>query len=134
PSAGAAGEASGGGGEGGSLRGSIAGPALELEGCAAGQEAVARFVTALKDIDGVTRVGVESSELDERGSDPAASGNGSAAAGGTNTDCQTREFIAQFKLVVAFDAAPAPTSTTEEAPVATEEAPAESESSESEEG
>ena len=40
------------------LRASIAGPALELVGCARGQEAVAGFVSALKDIDGVTRVGV----------------------------------------------------------------------------
>ena len=45
------------------LRHSIAGPALELVGCARGQEAVARFVSALKDIDGVTRVGVQSSQL-----------------------------------------------------------------------
>ena len=37
------------------LRSSVPGPALELVGCAAGQEAVAGFVTALKDIDGVTR-------------------------------------------------------------------------------
>ena len=37
----------------------VPGPALELSGCATGQEAVAGFVTALKDIDGVTRVGVE---------------------------------------------------------------------------
>ena len=40
------------------MRAAIAGPALELSGCAKGQEAVAGFVTALKDIDGVTRVGV----------------------------------------------------------------------------
>src|SRR4051812_18127719 len=40
------------------LRGAIVGPAMELEGCAVGQESVARFVTVLKDIDGVTRVGV----------------------------------------------------------------------------
>ena len=44
----------------------IPGPALELKGCAAGHEAVAGFVTDLKDIDGVTRVGVQSSELPEQ--------------------------------------------------------------------
>ena len=54
---------SGGGSSGAGLRGAVQGPALELSGCAAGQESVAGFVTALKDIDGVTRVGVESSEL-----------------------------------------------------------------------
>jgi Tfp pilus assembly protein PilN len=86
------------GGSGGSLRSSIAGPALELEGCAVGHESVAGFVSALKDIDGVTRVGVESSEL------PTEAGG---EAGGEGA-CQTRKFIAKFHLVVAFDAAPVP--------------------------
>jgi len=90
-----------GGGSGSSLRGGIAGPALELSGCAAGQEAVAGFVTALEDIDGVTRVGVTTSEL--------ASKKGEAGSGkGGGGDCRTRSFIAQFSLVVAFDAAPVP--------------------------
>lgn len=118
---------------GGSLRGAVPGPALEIEGCAAGQEAVAGFVTALKDIDGVTRVGVESSELGDSSGDPNAAGSGEAAAGGGNVDCQTRDFIAKFALVVAFDAAPVPAGTTGEAPVATEApeegAPAETEES-----
>ena len=46
-----------------SLRESVSGPALSMVGCAVGQEAVARFVSDLKDIDGVTRVGVQSSQL-----------------------------------------------------------------------
>src|SRR5882672_7884003 len=75
-----------GGGESISMRSSIAGPALSLVGCAAGQEAVAGFVTVLKDIDGVTRVGVQSSQLP--GGDESAS---VSASGG----CQTRKFIAQ---------------------------------------
>ncbi len=87
--------------------GSIAGPALELSGCAAGQEAVAGFVTALKDIDGVTRVGVQSSELaDEEsgaGSRPAAEAGRQAA-----TTAARANFIAKFEIVVAFDAAPVP--------------------------
>ena len=117
PTAATGGEGSGGGG---SLRPSVPGPALEIEGCAAGQEAVAGFVTDLKDIDGVTRVGVESSELgEETGS---ASGSGEASSQGGNTDCQTRNFIAKFSLVVAFDAAPVPPSTTA---VPTATAPAE---------
>ena len=45
------------------LRASIPGPALELVGCASSQAAVAGFVQALKEIDGVTRVGVQSSAL-----------------------------------------------------------------------
>jgi Tfp pilus assembly protein PilN len=90
-------------GAGGSeMRGAIAGPALELAGCTGGQESVAAFVQALKEIDGVTRVGVESSELGEP-SDPAAAASDSASTG---SGCQTRSFIAQFQIVVAFDAAP----------------------------
>lgn len=101
-------------GSSGSLSSSIVGPSLEITGCAAGQDAVAGFVTALKDIDGVTRVGVESSELaaEEEG---AGSTAGSDSEGGGSSDCRTRSFIAQFKLVVAFDAAPIPATGSEEA-------------------
>jgi Tfp pilus assembly protein PilN len=99
-------EASAGGSGGGSnLRGSAPGPALEITGCATGQEAVAGFVTTLKDIDGVTRVGVESSELGEETEEGESSG------GGGSEDCRTRDFIAQFDVVVAFDAAPVPAET-----------------------
>lgn len=111
---------------GGSLRGAVPGPALEINGCAAGQESVAGFITALKDIDGVTRVGVQSSELSEQeSSSAAATGSGDAAAGGANEDCRTRDFIAKFALVVAFDAAPIPV--TGSAPEAAPVAPAEPE-------
>jgi Tfp pilus assembly protein PilN len=82
------------------LRSGIPGPALELVGCADSQDAVAGFVQALKDIDGVTRVGVQSSGL--------AGGTGES---GSTASCQTRNFIAQFQMVVAFDAAPVPPST-----------------------
>lgn len=99
---------------GGGLSGAVQGPSLELSGCTTGQDAVAGFVTALKDIDGVTRVGLESSSL--------GSGEGGGEGGGSG--CQTRSFIAQFKLIVAFDAAPAPiaaeTETTTTAAPATE--------------
>lgn len=95
-------EGGGSGGGGSGMRGAIPGPALELSGCANGQEAVAGFVTALKDIDGVTRVGVQSSELSESGE---GGGGNSSSSGG---ECRTREFIAKFEIVVAFDAAPVP--------------------------
>jgi len=114
------------GGEGGSeasasgLRAAAPGPVLEISGCASGQEGVAGFVTALKDIDGVTRVGVQSSGL-------AAGGSGAGSVGGGDGDCRTREFIAKFAIAVAFDAAPIPVtgSSTEEVPAAP---PAEAES------
>jgi len=96
----------GGSSSAGGLRGAAPGPALELSGCARGQESVAGFVTALKDIDGVTRVGVESSELSEQKSGEAAASTGGGEGGGE--DCRTRDFIAKFSMVVAFDAAPIP--------------------------
>jgi Tfp pilus assembly protein PilN len=98
------------------LRVSVKGPALELTGCAAGQEAVAGFVTALKDIDGVTRVGVQSSELPDRQSGAGVAKGGSGQS--SSDDCRTRQFIAKFTIVVAFDAAPVPPTTegAEEAP------------------
>lgn len=97
------------------LRGSIAGPALELVGCARDQEAVAGFIQALKDIDGVTRVGVQSSAV---GSQGGGGGSSSASGEGLSTACQTRDFIAQFQMVAAFDAAPVTSATgvTEAAP------------------
>lgn len=121
------------GGAAGGLRGEINGPALEMGGCAAGQEAVAGFVTALKDIDGVTRVGVASSELSDKEEGQASSGGGEAGGG---SECRTRKFIAKFSVVVAFDAAPVPVSAegeAEAAAAATEPAEGEEESTEGEE-
>jgi Tfp pilus assembly protein PilN len=116
------------GSSGSSLRAGVPGPALSLNGCASGQDAVAGFVTALKDIDGVTRVGVESSELADKGS-----GAGVAKGGDGGGDCRTRDFIAQFNLVVAFDAAPVPITGGAEGEAAPAPAPTETASSESSE-
>ena len=88
------------------LRAAAPGPALEISGCASGQEAVAGFVTALKDIDGVTRVGVQSSRARRRRAAPAPPAGDAGA--GCGDDCRTRDFIAKFEIVVAFDAAPVP--------------------------
>lgn len=107
------------------LRSSVPGPALALVGCAHSQEAVAGFVQALKDIDGVTRVGVESSALG--GGSGGESVSSDSASGGGASSCQTRDFIAQFQIVAAFDAAPV---VSEEAAAPVEAAPA-PESSES---
>lgn len=112
------------------MRGAVPGPALELSGCAKGQEAVASFVTSLEDIDGVTRVGVESSELPEKG--PDKGGGGGSESG---DECRTQKFIAKFAIVVAFDAAPVAEAASGEAPpVATAETADTAESEGSEEG
>lgn len=97
----------------------VLGPSLELEGCTSSQDTVATFITVLKDIDGVTRVGLESSTAEEGGS----SGGGEGCEGKT-----------QFDLVVAFDAAPVvPVEGAEVAPEP-EAAPAEGEEEGTEEG
>lgn len=121
----------GGGGESG-LRAAASGPALELNGCAAGQTAVASFVTALKDIDGVTRVGIQSSELPSAQSGAGVAAGGEAGGGEGSEDCRTRKFIAKFELVVAFDAAPIPVVGSGEAEAAPVAAPEETESDSSE--
>jgi Tfp pilus assembly protein PilN len=110
--------ASGGGGI--SMRGEIAGPALELTGCAPNQAAVADFIEAMKDIDGVTRVGVPSSTI---GGSGGSSGGGESATscGGVNA--------AQFQMVAGFDAAPAPPAEGEVAPEAAPESESTSEES-----
>ena len=77
----------------------IAGPALSMVGCATSHEAVARFLQALKDIDGVTRVGIGKSE---RASDESASPT-AEDSGADGEDCRTRDFITRFEIVAAFD-------------------------------
>jgi Tfp pilus assembly protein PilN len=90
-------------GAGLSTRDSVAGPALEVVGCAPSQDSVAAFVAALEDIDGVTRVGLTSSKLPEESVDAASSGDDAG-----DEDCRTRDFIAKFEIVAAFDAVPIP--------------------------
>jgi Tfp pilus assembly protein PilN len=79
---------------------SIDGPSLHIEGCAAGHEAVARFLAALQDVDGVTRVSVLNSDLPDPSTGGAA-GGGSVDVGGAA--CSTRDFVSQFQVVAAFD-------------------------------
>ncbi len=86
---------------------SVTGPSLVIQGCALGQEGTAAFLAALKDIDGVTRVGMQSSQLPEEETTTGATGDSAAAA--TDSDsCQTRPSIARFEITVAFDAVPVP--------------------------
>jgi Tfp pilus assembly protein PilN len=94
------GGATGGGSEGGgaALGGELPGPALSMAGCGVSHEAVAGFLEALKDIDGVTRVGISGSALGETSA--AGAPESSEESGG---DCQTRDFIARFEIVAAFD-------------------------------
>jgi len=98
---------SGGGGGGADLRGNVEGPALEISGCAPGQDAVAGFVSALEDIDGVSRVGLSSSQIDAESNQSASSGSTGGSA-----ECVAGSRTAKFEIVVAFDAVPTPDTAT----------------------
>jgi Tfp pilus assembly protein PilN len=88
-------------------RDSIEGPALEIIGCGPTQDAVAGFVAALEDIDGVTRVGVDSSSRNEQATTVAPTTE-SGAASEASEDCRYKPTDYQFEIVVAFDAVPTP--------------------------
>jgi Tfp pilus assembly protein PilN len=90
------------------LRSSIEGPALEMVGCAASQDTIAGLISNLEEIDGVTRVGMQSSQ--RAGSDGGGSTSGSAttsgSGGGSSGNCPNGVF--SFQIVVAFDSVPTP--------------------------
>jgi Tfp pilus assembly protein PilN len=90
---------SGGSGAGGSaaaLRGAVAAPAFELTGCSATQDDVARLISRLRLIDGVTRVSLEDSQKSasaQAGAAVSASGAGAVGCGANRPS---------FDLVVFF--------------------------------
>ncbi|MCU0312618.1 MAG: type IV pilus assembly protein PilM [Solirubrobacteraceae bacterium] len=99
-------------GGGGSLRSALALPAVEIVGCTTSQSNVARMMSAMRRIDGVERVSLESSEkADEAagGEAPVASDDGSGGSGGGSSDCRNgSDKFPQFKLTVFFAAPAAP--------------------------
>jgi Tfp pilus assembly protein PilN len=84
-----------GGGENIALRSEVPGPALSIEGCAVEQAAVANYVTELKEIEGVTRVGLQTSTRE------------GSSGGESGSNCVGHGTVA-FQIVAAFDAAPIP--------------------------
>lgn len=106
--------------EGGTSTTEITAPNLSITGCAADHDAVARFVAALEDIDGVTRVGLTRDETPTVSTDSTSS-TGNTLCGDVNT----------FDVAVAFDGAavstaaaaaaapPAPTAAAPAAPLPT---------------
>jgi Tfp pilus assembly protein PilN len=90
------------------MRGSIQGPALEMVGCAPTQDVIAGLISNLEEIDGVTRVGMQSAERtrSESGGGSTGSATTSGAAGGSDASCPPG--VMTFELVVAFDAVPTP--------------------------
>lgn len=89
----------GGGGGGTALRSALAVPAIEITGCSTDQAEVARYVTRLRQINGVTRVSLGASEKADAG---GGGGGGGAAAGGG--DCRNgSDKFPQFELVAFFE-------------------------------
>ena len=104
-------DSAGGSASGGTdLRSGIAGPALDISGCAPSQDSVAAFVASLEEIDGVTRVGLDSSGKGEAGAEGASGSGGSSGSG--NAECTSGPITYKFHVVVAFDAVPAPATAT----------------------
>ncbi len=99
---------------------SVLGPALQIQGCGAGHEAVAGFLAALRDIGGVTRVAVLNSERPDPSTATESSSAEGTAAGGSSEDCATRDFISKFGIVAAFDAVEVSAGTGATAPATSE--------------
>jgi Tfp pilus assembly protein PilN len=91
------GAASGGSG----LRSSISAPAIELSGCTKSQPAVARLMSRLRNVQGVTRVSLSKSEK----SDTAAANSGSSATGGSTVGPCGKGSPPSFEVVVFFEKA-----------------------------
>jgi Tfp pilus assembly protein PilN len=94
-----------GGGDTSSLRAALPGPAVELTGCTSSQAEVARVLTRLRLIDGVTRVSLASSKKSDKaaaGAQPSSADSGSG--GGGTGDCRGGKDVPQFSIVVFFNA------------------------------
>ncbi len=78
------------------LRSAIAAPAITLTGCAPSQTGVARMMSRIKGVDGVTRVSLSKSDRTGAG----------AVTTGSTSPCAGRD-PATFSLVVFFERAPA---------------------------
>ena len=99
------GSASSADGETGSAQ--VAAPNLTMNGCATEQTAVATLVAALRDIDGVTRVGLASSATATGDSGAAVAPATQDSSGGTGTQGCPPSRPTSFQLTIAFDDAAA---------------------------
>jgi Tfp pilus assembly protein PilN len=101
-------------------------PSLSMSGCTPTHDDVAAFVAALEDIDGVTRVGLESSTKSKAAETDATQAPASGEAGG---GCSVGE--TSFALLAVFDGAATATVPAEPTtPAAPATAPAETNSTE----
>ncbi len=93
-----------GGSDSSSLRGGLAVPAVELSGCAGSQAQVARTMTRLRLVNGVTRVSLGSTEKNESSAAQAnLSDAGTSGAGAGAGDCRRTAKMPKFSIVVFFE-------------------------------
>jgi Tfp pilus assembly protein PilN len=91
----------GGAGGGSGIRSSITAPAIELAGCTKTQPGVARLMSRLRNVQGVTRVSLSKSEK----SDTAAANGGSSSTGGSTVGPCGKGSPPSFEIVVFFEKA-----------------------------
>ncbi|HEV7774347.1 MAG TPA: hypothetical protein VGO48_13790 [Conexibacter sp.] len=100
-----------GSGDTGTLRGALPNPAIEMTGCTTGHDEVARLISRLRLMTGVTRVALSDSTKDDSGSAGADSSGSS--------DCRYGHAdFSQFGIVVFFEPLPAVPSPTPTDPAA----------------
>jgi Tfp pilus assembly protein PilN len=96
-------QAPNGGGSALSLRGSNPGPAIDIVGCANGQANVARMMSRLRLIDGVTHVTLAESSKN----DTTIGSAGSSGGSGNDGECRYNDAVARFDVLILFNAPPA---------------------------
>lgn len=107
------GASAGGGGGGGALRSAISAPAFELTGCTASQDDVARLISQLRLINGVTRVSFSNSQASgSSGSTGSGSSQGCGANGPTFDVIVFFQPVANAGVSGVTSVAPASTTTT----------------------
>ena len=110
-------------GGGGNLRGALNVPAIELSGCTSDQTAVAKLMSRLRGIDGVTRVSLSKSDkATQMQSSVTTNGTAETLPACGNDDAPGFEVIAFFEN--AASAAVAPTGPAAEQPASTGTQPA----------
>jgi Tfp pilus assembly protein PilN len=86
------------------LRSSVAAPAIELTGCTTSQNKVAGVISSLRQVDGVQRVSLSSSEKLDQGNGSTSAGAASAGKGGAQ-DCRNGSIrFPQFSMTLFFEA------------------------------
>jgi Tfp pilus assembly protein PilN len=109
------GSVSNGSGSGNALRGAITSPAIELRGCTMSQPDVARLMSRLRAVDGVTRVSLAKSvKPEEAGQTTATTTTESAGCG--------RRRAPEFEIVIFFERSTVP-ATVEDITVSPQAAP-----------